>query len=370
MKKLLKYPVAWLIAAAVVACAIFFGIKTAKVDMVTVTPGNWVCDAANVLSDETEQTVRTSNAEFDQNYSAYVAVATVDNLKGWDADSYAEKLFNQWELQGNDFMLLLDIGGQQSYLYHGSNYSDFDYASYLNTYVNQNFFAGDYDSAVTSLLSGMETYFAQGTPSTSYQTYDNSGAWDVPEAEPQANRSGGMAQVVFVIIVLAIIIYLILSALERNRYRTWYHRYGHMSTPPVMFAPIFFWHRPSSGWWNRMHHHPPHGPGPGPHPGGGFVGGPRPGGGRPGGGFGGGPRPGGGRPGGGFGGGPRPGGGRPGGGFGGGPRPGGGRPGGGFGGGPRPGGGGRPGGGFGGGGHGGGHGGGGFGGGGHGGGHR
>ncbi len=364
MKKILKYPVAWLIAAVVVVCAVVFGIKTAKTDMITVTPGNWVCDAANVLSDETEQAVRTSNAGFDQNYSAYVAVVTVDNLKGWDADSYAEKLFNQWELQGNDFMLLLDIGGQQSYLYHGSNYSDFDYSSYLNTYVNQSFFAGDYDTAVTSLLGGMETYFAQGTPSTSYQTYDDSAVWDVPDAEPQTNGGGSVAQVIFVLIILAIIVYLVLSALERNRYRTWYHRYGHMSTPPVMFAPIFFWHRPGSGWWNRMHHHPPHGPGPGPHSGGGP---------RPGGGFGGGPRPGGGgRPGGGFGGGPRPGGGgRPGGGFGGGPRPGGGgRPGGGFGGGPRPGGGGRPGGGFGGGGHGGGHGGGGFGGGGHGGGHR
>ncbi len=365
MKKLLKYPVAWLIAIAIVVCAIFFGIKTAKVDMVTVTPGNWVCDGANVLSEETEQAVRTSNAEFDQNYSAYVAVVTVDNLKGWDADSYAEKLFNQWDLQGNDFMLLLDIEGQQSYLYHGSNYSDFDYASYLNTYVNQSFFAKDYDTAVTSLLSGMETYFAQGTPSTSYQTYDDSESWDVPSAEPQENGGRSMTQVIFVLVVLAVIIYLVLSALERNRYRTWYHRYGHMSTPPVMFAPIFFWHRPGSGWWNRMHHHPPHGPGPGPgpHPGGGFGGGPRPGGG---------PRSGGGgRPGGSFGGGPRPGGGgRPGGGFGGGPRPGGGRPGGSFGGGPHPGGGGRPGGGFGGGGHGGGHGGGGFGGGGHGGGHR
>lgn len=350
MKNLKKYPVAWLIAAVVVAASILFGVKMAKSDMVTVTPGNWVCDGADVLSDETEQAVRTANASFDQNYSAYVAVVTVPSLKGWDADAYAEKLFNSWELYGNDFMLMLDVGGKQSYLYSGSNYTGFDYASYLDTYVNSDFFNGDYDAAVTSLLNGMESFFAQGTPSSSYQDYDDPTGWDVPAAETAA--SSGATRVVVMLVILAVLVYCVLSAMERSRYRTWYGRYGTMASPPVMFTPIFFWHRPGSPWWDHMHHRPPHGPGGprGPHGPGGP--GPRPGpGSRPGGG----PRPGGPRPGGS---GPRPGNGpRPGGGVGGG------RPGGGFGGG-------HGGGGFGGGGHGGGHGGGGFGGGGHGGGHR
>ena len=340
MKNLKKYPVAWLIAAVVVVASVLFGMKMAKADMVTVTPGNWVCDGADVLSDETEQTVRTANASFDQNYSAYVAVVTVPSLKGWDTDAYAEKLFNSWNLYGNDFMLMLDVGGKQSYLYSGSNYTGFDYASYLDTYVNPEFFNGNYDAAVTVLLNGMETYFSQGTPSSSYQDYDDPAGWDEPAAQPVS--SSGAARAVVMLVILAVLVYCVLSAMERSRYRTWYGRYGTMASPPVMFTPIFFWHRPGSSWWNHMHHHPPHGPGPGPH-GPGPGPGPRPGG----------PRPG--NPG------PRPGGPRPGGSFGGG-RPNGGRPGGNFGGG-------RPGGGFGGG-HSGGHGGGGFGGGGHGGGHR
>ena len=223
MKKLTKYPVAWLIAAVVVVASIVFGVMTAKADMVKVTAGNWVCDGANVLSEETEQTVRTTNAEFDQNYSAYVAVVTVDSLKGWDADAYAEKLFNSWELYGNDFMLLLDIGGKQSYLYNGSNYTDFDYASYLDTYVNPSFFEGDYDTAVTSLLSAMETYLSQGTPSTSYQTYDNPSDWDV-QTDVQPSGNGGLTRVILTLIILAVLVYAILSAVERSRYRSWYDR--------------------------------------------------------------------------------------------------------------------------------------------------
>ena len=114
MKALKKYPVAWAITAAVIVVSVIFGIKMARADMLAVTPGNWVCDGAEVLSEDTENTVRTYNTTFDQSYSAYVAVATVPSLKGWDADAYAEELFNRWSLQGNDFLLMLDIGGNQS----------------------------------------------------------------------------------------------------------------------------------------------------------------------------------------------------------------------------------------------------------------
>jgi uncharacterized membrane protein YgcG len=353
-----KYPVAWIITIAVILVSGIYGITMAKADMLPVTPGNWVCDGAGVLSEETEDAVRSYNAEFDQSYSAYVAVATVDSLRGWEPDEYAEELFNEWELYGNDFLLLLDIGGNQSYLYHGSNYSDFDYASYLDSYVNPDFFSGNYDSAVLNLFPGMESFLSQtsggfmggyddGSPDSSY--YADAPTNDSYQA--YYTRSNAMSGLIVLIAVIVLIIVL-LQSMERSRYRRWYSRYGYMDTPPVMFTPIFFWHRPGSAWWTRMHHHPhgPGGPGPGGRPGGpgpGGMGGGRPGGmgGRPGGGAGMGGRPGGmgGRPGG-------MGGGRPGGGFGGG-----GSRGGGFGGGGR---------------SGGGHGGGGFGGGGHGGGHR
>ena len=284
---------AWVITIAVILASSVFGIAMAREDMLPVTPGNWVCDGAGVLSEETENTVRSYNAQFDQSYSAYVAVATVESLKGWDPDVYAEELFNKWELYGNDFLLVLDIGGNQSYLYNGSNYTDFDFASYLDNYVNPDFFAGNYDAAVTNLFTGMESYLAQqnggynpDSDGASLPDYDGSYI-DSYAAYYMRNR---VLSGVIVLAVILVVVYVMLSSMEQNRYRHWYSRYGHMDTPTVVFRPIFFWHRPGSAWWNRRRY----GPGPGgPRPGGpGFGGGPRPGGPGPGGG----PRPGGSRP--------------------------------------------------------------------------
>lgn len=289
MKLIRNYAFAWAVTIAVVLASGVFGVVMARADMLPVTPGNWVCDGADVLSDETEDAVRSYNAQFDQSYSAYVAVATVENLKGWEADVYAEELFNDWELYGNDFLLLLDIGGNQSYLYNGSNYTDFDYASYLDSYVNPEFFSGNYDAAVTNLFTGMGSYLSQqnggyvpqsgGDVSSDYlDGYQDSYA-------QYYRRNNALTGVILVAVAL-VVLYAFLSTLERNRYRSWYHSYGHMASPPVVFRPIFFWHRPGSAWWNRRRHGP--GPRPGPGPGGPGFGGPRPGPGpRPGGG----PRP-------------------------------------------------------------------------------
>lgn len=290
MKVLRKYSVAWLITIAVIVVSSVFGILMAREDMLPVTPGNWVCDGAGVLSEETENTVRSYNAQFDQSYSAYVAVATVDSLKGWEPDVYAEELFNKWELYGNDFLLVLDIGGNQSYLYHGSNYTNFDFASYLDSYVNPDFFSGNYDGAVTNLFTGIEEYLAQqnggytpGSDGASLPDYSGNYTDSYAAYYMRSRILSGF----IVLAVILVVVYVMLSSMEQNRYRHWYSRYGHMDTPTVVFRPIFFWHRPGSAWWNRRRY----GPGPGgPRPGGpGFGGGPRPGGPGPGGS----PRPGG-----------------------------------------------------------------------------
>ena len=325
MKSLKKYPVAWVITIVVILASSVFGVAMAKEDMLPVTPGDPVYDGANVLSAEVEEELRQTNARFDQSYAAYVAVATVDSLKGWEPDAYAEELFYEWELYGNDFLLVLDIGGKESYFYHGSNYTSFDYAYYLDNYVNPDFVLGDYDGAVTALMEGMERYLSGVTTGSSYTPPVDDG-WEYDYTEVTDHYVYNVRSSFMAVILLIIVLIVILNVIERNRYRTWYGQYGHMATPPVVFRPIFFWHRPGSSWWRRMSR-PPHGPGPGPGPGpGGFGGGP--------GGFGGGPRPGG------FGGGPRPGAGprpgnfaRPSGGFGGGGRSS--RPSGGFGGGGR-----------------------------------
>ncbi len=264
MKIFKKYSVAWLITILVIVASCAFGIAFAKADMIPVQTDDWVYDGANVLSAETEAQVRSYNVQFDA-YYAYVAVATVNSLQGWDADEYAEQLFNNWELYGYDFMLLLDIGGNQSYLYYGSYRSGFDYSTYLETYVNPYFYSGDYDTAVLSLMEAMENYLiGVGDVSESGGNYVYSD-WYGYDYDSGMNYSGGGFFAValdFNLLLIGLVLFFVAGVIDRMRYDRWYRAYGAMTAPPILFAPIFFWHRPGSMWWRRHYRAPGMGHGP------------------------------------------------------------------------------------------------------------
>lgn len=332
MKVLKKFPVAVIVTAFLVLGSIAYSVFRAPADLPRVTPGDWVYDGANVLSAETEQKVRAYNSQFDQSYTAYVAVLTVENEKNWESEAFAQKVYENWDLGGNDFLLILDIEGNMDYLYHGSNYTNFDYAAMLSAYVDQLFYSGKYDEAVLSLMEGMNSYLL-GLTQGAQQPSD----WTEWEEEWTPGVASSGLSIAFVTLLLIVVVFVVLDQMDRVRYRRWYRRYGTVVNPPVRFVPIFFWRRPGGPWFHRR----------GGMPGGFGAAPPPPGGHRP--------PPHNHRP-------PRP---PRGGGFGGSFRPprGGGFGGGGFSGG-------HGGGGFGGGGSSGGHGGGGFGGGGHGGGHH
>lgn len=273
-----------------------FGVMTADADVLSVRSGKWVYDGANVLDDATEKAVKDCNVEFDQEFKAYLAVATVDNLKGWEPDAYAAKLFDKWGLYGNDFLLLLDVGGKESYLYHGSNYSDFDHSAYLDSFVNPSFEVEDYDTAVTELLPGVKTYLEQihGTggmddaaaaddpvssadaagsadPASSADAAGSAGAASSADAagstgaassadaagsaatganqqEPAKEHHTPYVAMIVAVVVLLGAAYGILLALDRSRYCSWYRHYGQEEEPELEFQPILFWHRPG-GWW-------------------------------------------------------------------------------------------------------------------------
>lgn len=285
MKFFKKFSVAVVITALVVVGCIAFSAVTAPAPLPNVKVGDWVCDQANVLDPETETQVRNYNSRFDTSYSAYVAVVTVDSMKGWDSTEFGEQVFNKWELYGNDFLLVLDLGDKQDYLFHGSNYTDFDYDAYLNNYVSPSFYEGDCDTAVLSLMEAMDSYLA-GKNDIVPPTYQGDG-WS-EDYTYQDNHANGYIDlgmgIICNMIILIIVLLVILSAIDRARYNSWYRRYGYMPNPTVVFRPILFWHRPGGRWWNNRR--PPRGPGGFGGPGPGGFGGPGPGG------FGGpGPRP-------------------------------------------------------------------------------
>lgn len=280
MKLLKKYPVAWIITIAVIAGSVAYDLWTAPVPMLTPSYGTWVLDEANVLSDATESSVQTASTALATQYNAHIAVATVDNVKGWSIDQYTYQLAAAWSLGTYDMILLLDIGGENYYLAPSSALEGYitvnEIHSYLNKYLEPYFAAGDYDQGVVALFNALSGWYQTKDPSAviggsgySYGTaYDNYGF--------SQYASPGTAVTVIFLILFIIILIIVLSAIDNARYYSYRRRY--VGTPPIAFWPILFWHRPGWGWYARRHRMPDshfrRGPRP-PH-GGGFGGGPRP----------------------------------------------------------------------------------------------
>ena len=59
------------------------------------------------------------------------------------------------------------------------------------------------------------------------------------------------------VIVLLVVLLVLFSWIDSLRYSSWRGRYGTMAVPPVVYRPIFWWHRPGSRWYRRRHMPPP-----------------------------------------------------------------------------------------------------------------
>lgn len=264
LNALKKFPVAVAVTALIVAGCIAYSLFAAPVAVIDVQVGNWVQDDAGVLSDATEETLRAYDEEFDSKYSSVVAVATVSSSRGWDLEDYALELATDWDLTPYDVILVLDIGGQQVYMVDGGSLTELDSTAATTETMASDFYAGDYDSAVLSLFSYMNEWYADHLSDGSevgsgygdpYDYYYDDYYYD------DYYYAGGSGFNLFGLIVILVVIFIVLSQIERRRYNTWYSQYGHMAAPPVLFVPIFPWHRPGSAWFRRMGRQPPRGPG-------------------------------------------------------------------------------------------------------------
>ena len=79
-----------------------YGISKKPADLPQVSYGNWLRDDADLLTDETEASLRQYDQSWDSDYRAIIAVATLDTLNGWTYEKAAAELGSQWGLGGND----------------------------------------------------------------------------------------------------------------------------------------------------------------------------------------------------------------------------------------------------------------------------
>ncbi|MBD5162282.1 MAG: TPM domain-containing protein [Oscillibacter sp.] len=233
----------------------------------------YILDNAHILSFQTEKTIGIYSANWDKMFGGILAVVTEDRVSG-DLEDAAWDWANRIGSNGlgeNDAILLIDAGAGDYRLIASGRFYDrlaAQPASFVDGCLYEYVHKNDYDGGVTNLLGQLHLIMTDG----SYQedAFFTGGAGIF-----------GIIASLIPVIVLIVFLVVLFNIIDSIRYSSWYGRYGTMAAPPVVYRPIFWWHRPGSRWFRRRRppsggHRPP--PPPGGRPGGpgGFGGGPRP----------------------------------------------------------------------------------------------
>ena len=294
MKFLKKQGVAWAIAIIMILAAIGIGLARGgsspsasaptglDTSLSTGAYEKWVGDPNYVLSDAEYEQICLYNANWDYRYGSIIVVELLEDIPAQGLVDYVYDRAYEFELGSYDGYLAIVPDEMEAYLAVGDGYplTDSQITVYMNQYLYDPVMSGDVGGGVLALFAAINDYYVEH--------YEAGDVYYVDD---------GVFAAIFGLIVLVVIVFAILSAIDQARYTAYRTRYYGVVNPPYLYRPILFWHAPGSRWYRRHWHRPPPPPPGGPRGPGGFggPGGPRPGG------FGGGPRPGSSsRPGGGF----------------------------------------------------------------------
>lgn len=208
-----------------------------------------VQDNANVLSKAEEKAVAIYDGNWNFRYGSIILVVTEQSIKG-SLDDYAYDLGERLELGSADGVLAIDVGKKDAYLATGPDYplTDKQITSYLDSYLYEAVQNGNIGEGVESLFSALNVYYV-----------DHYGTGGDAMGTPFENGRVSFSPVTgfFAILLFVLVFYLALSAWERARYDAYRRRYYSIPNPPVVYRPIFFWHRPGSAWYRRNWTPPP-----------------------------------------------------------------------------------------------------------------
>ncbi len=236
-----KRGVAVALTAIIIVLMTLVGILKAPVDLPEVEIGTWVYDGADVLSLEQEDYLVQGNAALLSDHGAVIAVATVPSAKGWDLLDFAVELADRWELKGSDFILVLDIDGDNYWLVQGydllNSFPDSLAGQYLRQFLENDFAAGDYGEGAINLFDSLRYWYdSNSVPQYEYDYSDEYlGFYDGEPVEDNGGSGFGSALLLIIVAVLVIV------ALDGVRYNS--HR---RRRPSVAYVPLFFGrpHRP------------------------------------------------------------------------------------------------------------------------------
>lgn len=165
-----KTGVAWIITILMVLFAIGFGLAKPRLTPQPEPPNSfsdgsdswYVYDDADVLSADTERTLRARNQQLYDGLDVVIACVTTRDNQG-NLGSFALDYAQTIGLGPNDFIVVLDIPGDNYWLVQGSGlvplFSDEDCQSYAWNYMEDAFAQGDYGTALLDLTDALAHWY-------------------------------------------------------------------------------------------------------------------------------------------------------------------------------------------------------------------
>ena len=122
----------------------------------------YVSDQAGVLSSSAIRQLQENNRTLDSSMGVVIGCITCNYGKN-DLYNYAIDQAEKMGLGANDFVVVLDISGENYWLIQGSGlvdlFTDDDCAAYAWEYMEQPFAQGDYSQALLSLSDALTQWY-------------------------------------------------------------------------------------------------------------------------------------------------------------------------------------------------------------------
>lgn len=121
----------------------------------------YVCDNAGVLSDSEIHALSQRNRTLMNDMNVVIGCVTVNY--GGDLGSYAMEAASDLDLAEYDFIVVLDISGDNYWLVQGSGlvdvFTDDDCGDYAYSYLEKDFAAGRYGDALLDLTQALSDWY-------------------------------------------------------------------------------------------------------------------------------------------------------------------------------------------------------------------
>ena len=159
-----KQGVAWGLTALMIVAAIGIGFGKAPISGPTPEEASqpYVRDDAGVLSYNTLTLLTQRNQRLYDKYGVVIGVVTC-NYGRDDLYDYAMKRAEEMDLRDRDFIVVLDIRGDNYWLIQGADlvddFTDEDCSDYAYRYMEDAFASGDYERAVLDLTEMLQLWY-------------------------------------------------------------------------------------------------------------------------------------------------------------------------------------------------------------------